>query len=105
MKDLIKRLTRQRFEREEMHNNYGMVGVPCDEDDYGAEAYNVNPDGPEAAALIATLAGAMQGVADIVYRAESNASGNPEWDYVGPRVAAFRAALVTTIDPVQEKSE
>jgi hypothetical protein len=39
------------------------------------------------------LLAALQGVMDILGRAESNASGNPEWDYVGPRVAAARAAI------------
>lgn len=36
---------------------------------------------------------ALQGAMDILSRAESNASGNPEFDYVGPRVRACRAAL------------
>ncbi len=36
---------------------------------------------------------ALTGVMDILGRAESNASGNPEWDHVGPRVAAARAAI------------
>lgn len=36
---------------------------------------------------------ALRGVMDILGRAESNASGNPEWDYVGPRVAKARAIL------------
>ena len=39
------------------------------------------------------LVAALEGVMDILGRAESNASGNPEFDYVGPRVAAARAAL------------
>lgn len=41
----------------------------------------------------AKLVAASEGVMDILGRAESNASGNPEFDYVGPRVAAFRAAI------------
>ena len=36
---------------------------------------------------------AMLGVMDILGRAESNASGNPEWGYVSPRIAAVRAAI------------
>lgn len=46
-------------------------------------------------ALPALLAAhdALSGVMGILGSAESNASGNPEWDYVGPRVAAARAAL------------
>lgn len=39
------------------------------------------------------LIAAMQGAMNILGSAESNASGNPEFDYVGPRVAACRAAL------------
>lgn len=38
---------------------------------------------------------ALQGVMPILGSAESNASGNPEWDYVGPRVAVVRALLPT----------
>lgn len=44
-------------------------------------------------ALHDELVAALEGVMDILGRAESNASGNPEFDYVGPRVAAARAAL------------
>ena len=36
---------------------------------------------------------ALKGVMDILGRAESNASGNTEWDFVGPRVAKARAAI------------
>lgn len=36
---------------------------------------------------------ALKGVMDILGRAESNASGNPEWYFVGPRVAKARAAI------------
>jgi hypothetical protein len=39
------------------------------------------------------LLDALVGAMDILGRAESNASGNPEWDCVGPRVAAARAAI------------
>lgn len=42
---------------------------------------------------MSTLIEALSGVMDILGRAESNASGNPEFDYVGPRVAAARKAL------------
>ena len=41
----------------------------------------------------AELLAAIQGVMGILGSAESNASGNPEWDYVGPRVAAVRAVI------------
>lgn len=43
--------------------------------------------------MVDNLYGALEDVMDILSRAESNASGNPEWDYVGPRVAAARAAI------------
>lgn len=36
---------------------------------------------------------ALVGVMDILGRAESNASGTPEFDYIGPRVAACRAII------------
>lgn len=36
---------------------------------------------------------ALENAMGILGRAESNASGNPEWDHVGPRVAAARAAI------------
>lgn len=45
----------------------------------------------------ADLLAALQGVMDILGRAESNASGNPEWDYVGPRVAVARAAIAKAV--------
>ena len=46
--------------------------------------------GPEA---VFELIDALQNAMDILSRAESNASGNPEFDYVAPRVRACRAAL------------
>lgn len=46
-----------------------------------------------AAGVADDLVAALNGVLNILGTAESNASGNPEWDYVGPRVAAARAAL------------
>lgn len=39
------------------------------------------------------LLAALEGAMPLLARAESNASGNPEWDYVGPRVAAVRAVI------------
>lgn len=36
---------------------------------------------------------AMRGVQDILNRAESNASGNPEWDVVNSRITYFRHVL------------
>lgn len=42
---------------------------------------------------------ALKGAMDILARAESNASGNPEWDYVGPRVAACRAVFAKAPQP------
>lgn len=60
----------------------------------------LHPD--KLAKLIAAspeLLEALQGVMDILGRAESNASGNPEWDYVGPRVAAARAAIAKATQP------
>lgn len=36
---------------------------------------------------------ALEGLQDILNRAESNASGNPEWEAVSKRVNAARAAI------------
>jgi len=64
-----------------------------------AEVYNDDCDRDEAwanARLIAAapdLLDAITGAMDILSSAESNASGTPDWDYVGPRVAAVRAAI------------
>ena len=43
------------------------------------------------------LIDAAQGCLGILASAESNASGRPEWDYVGWRVAAFRAAITGAV--------
>jgi hypothetical protein len=57
-------------------------------------------DGPAMAQQIlrlqaecAALKGALQNVMGILSKSESNASGNPEWDYVHSCVNAARAAL------------
>lgn len=39
------------------------------------------------------LLAALVGLTDIINRAESNASGNPEWEAVSKRVNAARAAI------------
>lgn len=44
---------------------------------------------------------ALVGVMDILGTAESNASGNPEFDYVGPRVAAARAIIERYATPAE----
>ena len=53
----------------------------------------VHPNDAHLIAAAPELLEALAGVMDILGRAESNASGNPEWDYVGPRIAATRAAI------------
>lgn len=47
----------------------------------------------EAADALVDMLSALKGAMDILGRAESNASGTPDWSYVGPRVSAVRAAL------------
>jgi hypothetical protein len=47
----------------------------------------------EAAEALVDMLSALKGVMDILGRAESNASGTPDWDYVGPRVAAARTSI------------
>ena len=54
-------------------------------------AWNTRTD--PLAALVLEAREALAGAMDILGRAESNASGNPEWDHVGPRVAKARATL------------
>ena len=59
-----------------------------------------NYDGPLMAQQILrlraerdALKAALENVMGILGKVESNASGNPEWDYVHSRVDAARAAL------------
>jgi hypothetical protein len=51
---LVERLLRKAYRREIWHEPDGTMDAPCDEDDYGAEEYFVNPDGPEAATALTT---------------------------------------------------
>lgn len=76
------------------------VGIESDWDQEGDwDDIYVNLSGfvgsysPQMFAEAPAMLEALRGVMDILGRAESNASGNPEWDYVGPRVAAVRAIL------------
>lgn len=55
MCDLVGRLKRKKYTREDWHEPYGNIEIPCDADDYNAQAYPVNPDGIEAAARITEL--------------------------------------------------
>ncbi len=43
--------------------------------------------------LVATMLSALEGLKPILDTAESNASGNPEWEYVSKRVNAAREAI------------
>jgi hypothetical protein len=62
----------------------GASGIKLAEAEANARLIAAAPD------LLAALVNCM----DILGRAESNASGmGAEWDYVGPRVAAARAAI------------
>ncbi|MCW1431358.1 hypothetical protein [Novosphingobium sp. JCM 18896] len=63
-------------------------------------ARHIEQDGREVITKLAEhvlcydeLIDAMSGVVDILGRVESNASGSPEWDDIGPRIAKFRAAI------------
>ena len=75
--------------REGSHDSgFDIIAKTYTLDEFCADQYN----GRLIAAAPELLA-ALQGVINILGSAESNASGNPEWDYVGPRVAAARAAI------------
>lgn len=45
------------------------------------------------------LLGALIGLRDILGRAESNASGNPEWEHVSGKIKAARAAIAKATTP------
>ena len=45
------------------------------------------------------LVAAIEGLTPILEAAESNASGNPEWTWVSPRINAARAALAAAKVP------
>ena len=47
----------------------------------------------------AALVEALEGLDRILQRAESNASGNPEWNYVSEKINAARAALAAAKEP------
>jgi hypothetical protein len=61
--------------------------------DQTAAARRVAERCKKAETLNAELLEAMEAVMPLLGRAESNASGNPEFDDVGPRVAGFRVAI------------
>jgi len=56
---IIRKLTRKSYRRETWHEPYGTIDIPCDPDDEGAEAFDRNPDGPEAAGVIKGLYDAL----------------------------------------------
>ena len=91
--DRLNRVSYVRTEWVEPHGETDLLMCADQKDEEGVRAVPVNPDGATAAALIIELVAALDGVMPILGRAESNASGNPEWDYVGPRVSAARAAV------------
>lgn len=49
--------------------------------------------GPHMFAAAPDLLAAIEGLANILSTAESNASGNPEWEAVSKRINAARAAI------------
>lgn len=93
---LLNRLRRKTFFRTEWLEPHGEIDVPVPADMAewdGVQQVLVNPDGPEAADTIKALLEALEGAMPILGRVESNASGLPEFDYVGPRVAKAREAI------------
>jgi hypothetical protein len=52
---IVEKLRRKAYRREIWHEPFGTMDALCDADDIGAEAYDANPDGPEAAEVIKEL--------------------------------------------------
>ena len=61
----------------------GMSGITFDEGMVYARWFAAAPD----------MVAALKGLEGILARAESNASGNPEWEAISARVNAARAAI------------
>jgi hypothetical protein len=62
------RLLRKGHRREIWHEPDGTMDVPCDAEDYGAEACYINPDGPEAADTIKALREALTDIQEACQR-------------------------------------
>ena len=58
--DLLKRLRAKGYLREIWVEPTGAIDVSCDAEDCGAEAYFLNPDGPDAADRIETQAAEIE---------------------------------------------
>jgi hypothetical protein len=71
----------------------GVQQAKADDSVYRLDINGIDCADARLIAAAPELLAALEGVRDILGRAESNASGNPEWDSVGPRVAAARAAI------------
>lgn len=69
--------------------------APADYGDTGDIVATCFQDSDHARLIAAApeLYGALTGLEGILATAESNASGNPEWEYVSKRISAARAAL------------
>lgn len=77
---LIERLRRKAYRREIWHEPDGTMDVPCDKEDEGAEEYFINPDGPEAAALIQQQAARIVELEVALQPfARGGAAANEEW--------------------------
>ncbi len=81
-------------------NVYRTVASPHDYD-FVAEA----PDDDDRKLIVRAvnchdqLVAALEGLTPILEAAESNASGNPEWTWISPRINAARAALAAAKVP------
>ena len=71
----------------------GVDGANANDSVYRLDIRGIDCADARLIAAAPDLLAALEGVMNILGRAESNASGNPEWDHVGPRVAAARAAI------------
>jgi len=65
----------------------GAPGDSCDTEFSNAVLFAAAPD----------MLAALHGLAGILATAESNASGNPEWEHVSAKVKAARAAIAKAV--------
>lgn len=71
-----------------LHSEIGDYGMSC------FEYMEISAADARSIAAAPEMLAALKGLEGILDTAESNASGNPEWEYVSKRVNAARAAIL-----------